>query len=291
VIKLFLAEWLKISRNVRLAASLVWIFPIGAATILAVGILINVVMEGFSGYMSISRWPQDAVLIWGFINTFPGNVFGRMLPLAFMAVVFAGEYQWGTWKNVVPRSNRARLVIAKLIALTLTIVFSLALASLIIVLLQWFGHSLLDVPYEPAWGAVVLTETLKNYFSEVLIATLSLLMLGSFAALAAFITRSVLGALLLSFGFSIAELLSLALLALLAAWFDKPGIVNAYRYMPSFNLENLHAWMVNGQGYTQIPLGVVVEASVLESLVLIGLWIALLSAWAISLFKRQDITS
>jgi hypothetical protein len=291
VIDLIRAEWLKIVRNVRLTSSLVWIFPVTAATILAIGIAINIANQGFSGYMSLSRWPQDLVLIWGFINTFPGNVFGRMLPLAFMAVVFAGEFQWGTWKNIVPRSDRARLVIAKLAAQTLAIVFALVLTSLIIVLLQWIGHSLLSMTYEPEMTAAVFMTALKSYISELLIAVLSLLLLGSFAAFSAFVTRSVLGSLLLSFGLSVAELLSLGLLALLASWFGRPGIINAYRYMPGFNLENLRSWMVNGQGYTQIPLGGMQEAGVLESLVLIGLWIALFGAWAVNLFKRQDITS
>ncbi len=291
MVDLVRAEWLKIIRNVRLTTSLVWVFPIAAATILTVGIIVNMIEGEISGYMSLSRWPQDFIGIWAFINRFPANVFGRMLPLAFMATFFAGEFEWGTWKNVVPRSRRVKLVLAKLVALTGVILLTLALTSIVIVLFQWVGHQIIDLPYEPAFTMAAISEALGTYLVEALIAMLSLFLLASFAALAAFITRSVLGSLLLSFGFSVAELLSLGLLALFSLWFDRPKLVEAYRFMPSFNFENLRAWFVEGHSYVDIPFGVTIEAGAAESAVWIGLWIAVITFWAVSTFRRQDITT
>ena len=284
------AEWIKIVKNVRLTSALVWIFPVATATVLLVGILINWASGGFAGYMSRSMWTNDLVAIWGAVNRFPGNVFGRLLPLAFLAVIFAGEYQHGTWRVIVPRSNRVRLVLAKLGAGILAICSSLALTSIIIVLLQAIGHTSLGVPYAPELAMPVVSQAIQNYLLEVLIAFLSLLLLGAFAAVSAFITRSILGSLLLTFGFSIAELLSLGVLAVFSVWFDRPGIMNGYRYMPSYNLENLRAWVVDGHGWTEVPFNVAIEASMIESLLFVGLWIALVLGWAISIFRKQDLT-
>jgi len=291
MIDLMRAEWLKIRSNVRLTSSLVWIFPIGAATILIVGILINLGTGEFSGYTSISRWTTDSVLIWGFINQFPGNVFGRLLPLAFLAVVFAGEYQWQTWKNIIPRSRRLTIFIAKLLTSTIVVLASCVVTSIVILILQWVGHQVLGAQYGPEVTFALVGETILTFFQETLVAFLSLLILGSFAAVAAFITRSMMGALLLSFGFSIAEIMSLWVLVLFSIWFDKPNIVNVFRYLPGFNLENLRSWMVLGHGWTDLPMPVTIEVGIGESIVWIVIWVLLLAGWAYSIFHRQDITA
>lgn len=285
------AEWIKIIRNARLTAALVWIFPIAAATTLVVGFIISLVSGGFAAFMGQSTWSSDLVAIWGVINRFPVNVFGRMLPLAFMAVVFAGEFQWETWRLIVPRAERTKLLLAKLAAIVLAVTLSLALASVIMVALQAAGHAALGEVYGPDLTVEMVSQAARNLLVEALIASLTLLLLGAFAAVSAFITKTVLGALMLSFGFSLVELLSLGVLALLSSWFDRPGILNLYRYMPNFNLENLRAWVIEGHGLTALPFNLVVEASLGESLLFVGIWITAVVAWANSIFRRQDITT
>lgn len=290
MIDLIRAEWLKIIRNLNTTTALIWIFPIGAATVLLIGIVMNLAAGDFGGYMGQSSWNSSFVAIWAAINSYPLNVFGRMLPLAFMAVVFAGEFQWETWRLIVPKASRVRLVIAKWAALIMTILVAFTLTGLIIVFLQGGAHAVIGKPYGPVVTLSTLTDALQVSAQEVLIATLSLLLLGTFAALAAFITRSVLGALLLTFGFSLVELLSSGLLAVLATWFDRPAILEFYRYMPNFNLENLRSWMIFGHGLSPVPFNLAIEASVFESVLFVGIWILLLGGWAISLFNRMDIT-
>ena len=58
-------------------------------------------------------WTDTFMASWGFAN----NLFGRMFLLGFTAVTFAGEYQWGTWKNIIPRQRRSLLIMAKFINL------------------------------------------------------------------------------------------------------------------------------------------------------------------------------
>ena len=79
--------------------------------------------------------------------------------------------------------------------------------------------------------------------------------------------------------------------ALLSNWFDRPGILDLYRYMPNFNLENLRSWVIEGRGLTVLPFNLAVEASLGESLLFVGIWIAAIVTWAISIFRRQDITT
>jgi len=207
-----------------------------------------------------------------------------------MAVVFAGEFQWETWRLVVPKTNRSRLIISKWIAMTMTILLAFVLTGLITILIQFAAHAVIGKTYGPVVTLKAVTDALQVLGIEILIAALSLLLLGAFAAVAAFITRSMLGALLLTFGFSIAELLSVGLLAVFSIWFDRPAIMDAYRYMPNFNLENLRSWFIHGYGLKEVPFNLAVEASVFESFLFVGIWILVFAGWALSLFRRMDIT-
>ncbi len=82
---------------------------------------------------------------WSFAN----NLFGHTFLLGFTAVTFAGEYQWGTWKNIVPRQRRSLLIIAKFINLGVLILIAFGLMSLILGLGQGLLTRMAGVPYGP----------------------------------------------------------------------------------------------------------------------------------------------
>jgi ABC-2 type transport system permease protein len=55
------------------------------------------------------KWLDNAADFWDA----PSSGLVRMLVGAFIAVVFAGEYGWNTWKLIVPHRSRTTLIAAK----------------------------------------------------------------------------------------------------------------------------------------------------------------------------------
>lgn len=291
MINLFRAEWQKIVGHTKLMISLVWLFPIMTAIVLSIGILISIFSEGFGAYMGESAWTNDLLGIWRLINSFPGNIFTRLPIIAFMAVVFAGEYEWGTWKNIVPGTRRLNLIIAKLVTLVIIVMLSLAATSILTVLLQFLAHAIEGINYAPEFTYDAALGALRAYIFEAILTSISLLILGTFAAIAAMLTRSVIGSLLLSFGLSLVDLLSIMLFLILGNIFNKPELINLYSFTPSYNLENIRVELFDHFAEMQNLPGFTADLSLGSSLLLLVIWIVALMSLAIWLFKRQDITT
>lgn len=287
------AEWSKMFRHSLLTSALVWIYPIGAAALYGIGLLVVGIMVGDE--LEPTRWTADLPGIWGMINVFPGNVFGRLLPIAYMAIWFAGEYQWGTWKNLLPRRSRPALILSKIVALIGMISFSLFLASLVIFSIQWLRHGLAGVAYQPALDVDSIRLLLKNYLWAAGSAAVTMWSLAAIAAVMAVLTRSVLGAMLLSFALSIGESISMLLLILIGNFIGKPELVNLYQYMPSYNLENLRLWIMEGIAFTAMPPEFTSQFSAEPtwwlSAIFLVLWTLVWTGLAIWLFQRQDVSS
>jgi len=217
--------------NYKLTSFLVWVFPVGVAAFYIIASLAALLPNkqfaiNFFSATAASRWTTDALSIWGVISSFPLNILGRMLPLSFMAVVFASEYQWGTWKNLVPRRGRTALMVSKFIILTALLAISFLLTSAFTVLGQAVGRQLTGLAYEPALGGDVLLDFAGPFFQTVFLGVISLLILAGVAALAAILTRSILAGMLVGFGFSIVDSVSMMILMVLGYLFGKPDPVD-----------------------------------------------------------------
>jgi len=289
MISLIRAEWTKIIKNYKLTVALVWVFPLATAVFKFLGLLLLSTLV--SADIRPTSWINDFSKIWDLINSYPGNVFGRLLPLAFMATMFAGEYQWSTWKNIVPRRSRWALIVSKQFVLVAIIVLAFFLTSLVTVLSQSIRHQLAGIVYQPGISGSALIALLEHYLREAGFAITSLFLMTAFAAIAAILTRSILGSLLIGLGLSVSELISGLLLVILGQFISKPEIVNAYSLMPSFSIENIRSWLVNGSYYTAVLPGFSAEPSLLFSVLVLLVWVVGLTGLAICFFQRQDITS
>ena len=293
---LFRAEWRKVFANFKLTAFLVWIFPIGLFafhTVMNLGSLFSDTMRMGVENLGSGQWTTDSLGAWDMIISFPANLFGRMLPLAFMAVVFAGEYQWRTWKNIVPRTQRWKLILAKMAALVSLVMISLLLTALIAALGPSTGHQLNDIPYDPTPSASVVGEYLLNTLKTALIALLSLLNLVSYGAIAAILTRSILGGLLVSFGFAVLDATSLGFILFLCGFLGKPELINLFQFTPSYNLSNLHSWLFSGQAQRFISEGIApltTEPGFWVSLLVLAIWICGMIGLSLAIFQRQELT-
>jgi ABC-type transport system involved in multi-copper enzyme maturation permease subunit len=291
---LLAAEWVKTTGNWVLLGFLVWVIPIGLATFFVLALIISVFSDESAMAMaatSSGQWTKDMAGIWSLLISYPGNISGRLLPLAFMSVLFAGEYQWGTWRLVLPRSERSAQILAKAVATTVVVVQAYLVASVVMGIGQSLTHRVVGLDYGPPVDAASALEFVRLYAGTLLLGIVSLLILAGFAALGAIVTRSILGGLLVGFGLSVLEPMSQVILILLGKLFHSPGVANLYQYAATYHLDNARAWIVNGSPLPAPMEGFTAEFGLLPSLIVLSLWVAGLLALAIFVFRRQDITT
>jgi hypothetical protein len=287
------AESIKILKNWVLMGFLIWLVPVGQGAFLLISIVIALFSKDSGRAMAMASshlWTMDMIGGWSLITSFPFNIFGRFLPLAFMAVVFAGEYEWDTWKNIIPRSQRVRLILAKYIVLTALVVLSVLVTGLISAGGFATNHKIIGMDYGPAFNWVTISDFMVDYGQQFLLGLLSLLILAGFAALAAILTRSILGGLLSSLGFSVVEPMSLGLLMFLRSIINVPEIINLYMLMPSFHIDNARSWFLQDIPLAASYMPVNTEISLGFSLIILVTWALGLTGLAVFLFQRQDIT-
>jgi ABC-type transport system involved in multi-copper enzyme maturation permease subunit len=296
MINLYRAEWRKVFANYKLTSFLVWIIPIGYFAFMTVMIVLSLfskTMQAGVDYFGSGDWTLDSLNVWNMLIFFPANLFGRMLPLAFMAVVFAGEYQWRTLKNIVPRTQRWKIILSKMAGLVSLVMLSMLLTALIASIGPAIGHRIHGWEYGPTLTGEALGDFLLDTLRTALIAFISLLNLASYAAIAAILTRSILGGLLVSFGFAILDAMSLGFLLFLRGIFNTPELINLYQFTPTYNLSNLHSWLFRGKAQLFITDGaapLTAEPSFWLSLLVLAVWIGGFLTLSIWLFQRQEIT-
>ena len=289
------AEWRKLLGYTKAISFLVWIYPVGAFVIvLLFQILPSLFIDSIRELTGAAppSWTDDFLVIWNTMNGFPGGTFLRMPFLGFIAIAFAGEYQWGTWKNILPHQSRTALILSKFLILGFLILLSLLLTSLVITGGGWLTAVLLNIPYGPALSELEIGSFLQEAAMQVFVTFAGTLIVAAYAALIAMYSRSIIACLLLSVGVSILEFASSLLLLIASQALQRPNLVNMIVATPTYNLDNIRSWVVAGvgsdfggfPGFTAVPsLGV--------SLLIILLWlIGLLGVTAV-IFKRQDITS
>ncbi|MGB7538292.1 MAG: ABC transporter permease [Anaerolineales bacterium] len=294
MLNLLRAEWKKTVWNYVLTGFLVWGFPVGVAglygVMLIAGLFSRESLEGLLGSGG-GNWTEDAIGGWGMLLAFPFTILSRMMPLAFMAAVFAGEYQSGMWKNLIPRNRRPLLILSKMAVIIGLITIALVVTSALIVAGQGIGRTGLGWEYGPALSGGVVSDFLTRYGQTVLLGVLSLIILAAIAALSAVITRSVLGSLLVVFLFSTMDSLSMYLLMFLARILSAPDLAGLYRFTPQGSLSNAQYWFQTGGPmplpFENFPYG----PDLAFSLAMLVIWAVGLTALTVAVFERQDITA
>lgn len=289
------AEWRKLLGHTRAFSFLVLIFPVGALIItLMIDILPGLLIPDLREFNAARTrtWTDDLLMVWTLLTGFPGGTFLQMPFIAFIAVAFAGEFQWGTWKNILPGQSRTVLVLAKFIVSITLILLALLATSLIVAGGSWLSSILFDSSYGPPVAEVDFASYLPDYFSQILVTFASLTISAAIAALIALYSRSVMAAVLLTVGVSIVEFASILLLLVVSGILNRPNLVNVFVVTPSYNLENIRSWILDGVGSNVggIPGLTAVQPLSTSILIVIGWLVGLLLATAV-LFNRQDINS
>ncbi len=277
------AEALKLRRH-RATWLLVWIFPIGVFVLPLIGIAVQLIQGGppAPGAPELSEWIENAVDFW---DAPPGGL-GRLLTFAFIAVVFAGEYGWNTWKLIVPHRARSTLIAAKY-AVSLGLLYAaFILAALILMGMSWLEDILTGdpIPEGITAGALAMAH-LKG-----LVAGLpTVLMTIGYAALAAIMTRSTTAALVIGIVIVTLEQLFRTFGPMLSIYMPGP-VETLYQVLPGYHLGNLASWVQEGTGLTvPFPSGTLIAYDWTASLAIVGAWLIALVGLTFWRFNRQDI--
>lgn len=299
MVELFRAEWIKLLGNRYMSALILWIFPVGMLAFMVIGTLIVSFAAVFGegdmaaelGFQDVN-WTTQVIGVW----SFPTGLFGRLLVLALTAIIFAGEYQWQTWKNIVPHNRRVPLVLVKFATVGFAILFAFSLMSLVMGIGLALMTEIIGGTIGPALTATTIADFIGDYVQQALLAFTLTMISASIAALAGMYTRSILGGTLIGMFFTFIEGLSVVGLVLLGILFDYPRLVYLYRLTPSYNIANVDSWLTNHQPTTQ-GADMAMMSDFIDfaddlnfSVVLLMIWVVSLVAVTAYLFQRQDIT-
>lgn len=274
------AEALKFRRH-RATWGLVWIWPIGVTFLLTLAIIIQVAKGEVGRLDSVAGWIGDAVGFW----TVPAEPLGRYLICAFVAVVFAGEYGWNTWKLIVPHRARSSLIAAKYVVALALLILGFTLGALLFNLLSWVKDVATGTPIPAGISAGAL---LKAHSLAALAALGPLLFSAAYTSLAAILTRSTIAALVIGLVITTVERLFRFFAPMLESF--APGLIGGlYRVLPGYHLANLSEWLTEGH-LLEVPFpSGVFSTSPTTSLAVVAVWTLALIALTFRLFRRQDI--
>lgn len=277
------AEALKLRRH-RATWLLVWIFPIGVLVISSLAILIQLVGGNppAPGPMEVEAWIENATDFWDA----PGNGMVRLLTCAFMAVVFAGEYGWNTWKLIVPHRARTTLIASKYVV-SLTLLYAAFISAALI----WTGLAWLEdvATGDPIPEGITAGALAQAHLLGFLASLPTVLVTVGYASLAAILSRSTTATVVIGIVIVTLEGLFRTFAPMLS--FYMPGAVELlFQVLPGYHLGNLANWVHEGSAQVvPFPSGTMVSYGWAASLAIVAAWIVALVALTFLRFRRQDI--
>jgi hypothetical protein len=277
------AEALKM-RTHKATWFLVWLYPIVIATVFTIAIALGLagLTEQTQNADDVADWIVDTTGIW----LLPTNAVGRFLIAAFVAVVFAGEYGWNTWKLIVPHRSRISLIAAKYVLVLILFAISFILTAAFSVLGSWVD----DVAVAGSLPAGLTAGAILDVHAKAALAALPpILVTIAVASFAAIITRSTIAALVITIVAISVEQLIANFGPMLSVQFG--AIVwPLYHLLPGYHIANLAEWIGEGSAKSvDFPDGSVVAMSWAASAGAIAAWVAALVGGTFAAFGRQDI--
>jgi ABC-type transport system involved in multi-copper enzyme maturation permease subunit len=286
---LFQAEWKKVTGNRRLAFCLVWIFP--AAGCAFVGLLTLTLLlsssERADYLLNPTSWISVAITPWQILN----NPFGRIVIMAFAATVFASEYEYRTWKTILPGNRRLIMILVKYAAFAAFILLAFSVMMVLLIVSMGLLHLLIGADYPPALTVDVFTDFLGDLFLNAILAFVSTMIVATIAALVALRTQSILYGVMAGVFVSLLEFVGFPAIFLLASVFlGIEDILDLVVLTPSFNTSNIESWVNSGHAVTSIfGEETLPTLSLATSILILGIWLVGLIGASVVLFQQQDV--
>ena len=261
---------------------LVWLFPIAFVVIMLIAIVAGVTGTDGPEEQSAADWMETTAVIW-FV---PTQAVGRYILSAFVAVMFAGEYGWNTWKLIVPHRRRPSLIGAKYALTLILFAVSFVLTALLVTVLHFADHLLRG---EAIPAGVTAAAILDMQAKAALAALAPVLVAVGYASLAAVLTRSTIAALVIAIAATTVEQVISGFGPQLSVKF--PSIVlPLYHLLPGHHIANISDYIREGAALKrEFPVGQIVYYSWAASLGILAAWIAALWGATFAAFGRQDI--
>jgi len=277
------AEALKLRRH-RATWLLVWIFPILVLVGFTIAIIAQLVQNSTppTSAIELERWLDNAADFWD--GTSSGLV--RMLVGAFIAVVFAGEYGWNTWKLIVPHRSRTTLIAAKYAVSLLLIYAAFIAAAMIWMVMDWLRNV---VAGNPIPEGITFGGLAEAHWAGFLGGLPSILFTVALVSLAAVLTRSTVAALVINIVVVTLEQLFRAFGPVLSIYM--PGFIDLlYQVLPGYHLANIEEWATDGKAQqVPFPSGEIMAYDLMPSIAIVTAWTLLFVALTFLRFRRQDI--
>jgi ABC-2 type transport system permease protein len=204
------------------------------------------------------------------------STFSALFLMIGAAAVLAGDYRWETWRLLTPRNTRQNLLLAKLIVVGEAIFWSLVLTAVLAAAAALIGSAISQRP---------LTFSMfdRNLFDAVGVLAVTWLEAMTLAALAAgvgVLTRSTLGVVIVCLGVRFVQTVLASSLRLLEQGQPSWKLLA----IPVYDADLLRATLLDAS-----QLGAP-AANAGPALAMLAAWVALLTAGAVFLFRRQDLT-
>jgi ABC-2 type transport system permease protein len=276
------AEAIKFTRH-RATWGLVWIWPLGLILLymIAIGVDLAGADEDTQPGGGLQGWIANAA---GFWNV-PGHPIGRYLIGAFVAVVFAGEYGWNTWKLIVPHRARTTLIGAKYAVSFGLLALGFIAAALLFNALGWIEDV---VTGDPIPAGITYGALAQAHGAGMLAVLGPVLLTIAYVSLAAILTRSTVGALVIGIVVTTFEQVFTSLAPALAPY--APGLVAfLHQALPGYHLTNIASFVGQGQALAVPFPGGPLAATLGFSLAVVAAWIVGLVGFTLWRFQKQDL--
>lgn len=262
-------------RLLRDRSTLFW----GFAFAPLIGFLLSVGGELFLRFAIKKPMPGDAVgLVDQVVKTLSNgaSTFDALFLMIGAAAVLAGDYRWETWRLLTPRNTRQNLLLSKLVVVGEAVFWSLLLSAVLSAVAALVGTAI-------SGKALTMTLLDRNLFDVVGVLAITWLEAMTLAALAACVgvlSRSTLGVVIACLGVRFVQTIVAGVMRTLEQGPPSWKLLS----IPVFDADLLRAALLAPD-----QLGAA-GGSAGVALVALLLWTAALTAAAVWLFRRQDLT-
>lgn len=270
ILQAFRAELFKLIRN-RWTAYWAFLFMPTMA------FLVGIIDESFGHFYAGNVIPFADPVSYGImgLGTMQASI-AQLFAIVGAAILFAGEYRWETWRAILPRTERHAAIFAKMMVFALAIAISIALCGVARMFVGFYDAALtpnaVPLPYDAGNVLLAILVIFAANFLQLMATAGLVLMIGV-------LTRSMMAAI-------VAPVLILFAceIATLRIGFANPDVWTVI-------LPNVAARSVQQYGLATLgdadAFGTHLAAPGAAAL---ALWLVLLTAAAIYLFRRQDLS-
>lgn len=205
------------------------------------------------------------------------STFGALFLMIGAAAILAGDYRWETWRLLTPRNTRQNLLLAKLVVVGEAVFWSLLLTAILSVLAGVIGAGING----KALTVSMFGRNLFDVIGVLAITWLEAMTLAALAACVGVLSRSTMGVVIACLGFRFVQTILAGSLRMMEQTQAPSWKLLA---LPVFDADLLRAALLAPE-----QVGVAGGSAGVALAVLLA-WAAALTAGAVWLFRRQDLT-